>query len=276
MIAKIKNSIKKRFFRKTSGWTIEEFYTYKFKMLLNLDSYLDYRLYLDNEYETETLRCISELISRSNSKNVWFIDIGSNIGLMSLYIKNKFRHVSVDAFEPIHVNYCQNLINQKINRFQYNLHQLLVGSSNQEAVEIYLNDDVNPNEWNKMNYGMSSIVKNKYHSGKNFETCRMVTFQQFVKEHNLLEQFKNHFVIIKIDVEGAELDVINGMADLLKSKREISILAELLFSESSEKCLEVINTLGSLGFSFFNLSGEKLSPENIEKLRDNQYLFKKD
>jgi FkbM family methyltransferase len=277
MIARIKNSIRKRFFKKNRGWTIETFHTYGFKMLLNLDSYLDYRLYLSSEYETETLNCLSRIINGLKSRSVWFVDVGSNIGLMSVFVKKNFQHVIVDALEPVQINYCQNFINQNINQVQYNLHRVLLGATNDDNVKVYLNDDVLSSEWNKLNYGMSSSYKNKYHSGKRSEECRMITFDKFISNGNLSEMVNTHSIVIKIDVEGAELDVIEGMNELLKKKeKDIYVLAELFFSESIEKCLNVINTFNLLGFFIFDLGGERIAKSEIRTLKDGQYLFQKD
>ncbi|MBA2613516.1 MAG: FkbM family methyltransferase [Bacteroidetes bacterium] len=275
MLKKLKRKIKSVLFPEKKGWIFKEITNYNFKMLLNLDSFLDYKLYKNNEYETETLHCIDRLIKNYNIGNVWFIDIGSNIGLMSLYVSKKYPTIKVDAFEPVTINFSQNYLNKKINNLEYDLHKLLIGSKISNEEKIYLNDDVITTEQNKMNYGMSSIYTNEFHSGKKFETCKMITFDAFIKEYKKEEFLKKASLIFKIDVEGAEIDVIKGMKELLASKNEMTFVMELLFEDSYEKCIEVIHFLKTFAFSLFDLNGNLISENNFKQLKDSEYVFQK-
>jgi FkbM family methyltransferase len=275
MLKKIKKRVKKILLPEKKGWIIKTTTSAKLKMLLNLDSYLDYVLYKNNEYELETLICIDKVIKKTDGQ-IWFIDVGSNIGLMSLYVNKKYPEIKVDAFEPVTINFSQNFLNKEMNRLNYDLHKLILGSKLSDKEKIYLNDKVADTEYNKMNYGMSSIYTNSFHSGGNYETCQMTTFDRFIEENKRNQLINESKLIFKIDVEGAEINVLKGMSELLNSKKEIVFVMELLFEDCYEKCMEVIRFIGLFSFKLFDLRGSLIKENDFKELKDGNYIFSKE
>tara|TARA_B100000287_G_C20438662_1_gene704659 strand:- start:11 stop:850 length:840 start_codon:yes stop_codon:yes gene_type:complete len=150
--------------------------------------------------------------------NSSLIDVGANIGLYSLYAAKK--NHKVYAFEPESLNFaCLNL-----NIFDNNLNNKI------NAYPIAINDENKISSLNltSLKFGGSgnSFDRNITDSGANFEPIYnqgSISFSLDQISENL-NFFPEH---IKIDVDGNELKVINGMSNLLRNAQLKSICIEL-------------------------------------------------
>ena len=169
----------------------------------------------------------------SFGENTIVVDIGANVGLYSLYAASK--NHKVYAFEPESLNFsCLNL-----NIFDNNFNDKIF------AFPIAINDVEKISRLNlsSMHYGGSGNTFDRQisDSGLKFEPI----FKQGSVSFSLDEICKRlNFTpdIIKIDVDGNELKVINGMKEVLVSKNLKSICIELnpKFKEHSE-VLEILS-----------------------------------
>lgn len=171
--------------------------------------------------EPETINWINSY----GGKNKILYDIGANVGLYSIYYSKKFNAKSY-AFEPsfknleiltrnIRLNNLKKFINvipnavtkeQKISDFfQLNYVAGNAGATfDDELVENKLKDFTN-----------KSFLPIKYKTlGTNLD---------YLINHNIIKKPD----LIKIDVDGNELDVISGLKNFLKRKVKISILIEI-------------------------------------------------
>lgn len=193
---------------------------------------------------------------------------------MSLYVSKKIPDVYVNAFEPISQNYYQNKINQVINNLSYPLHRMILGAENQEEAKIYYSSAPLKQEFGKLNMGAGSIYTQGSRSCDEFELCKMMTFDTFWMEY-LDSYFQENIgrCVIKIDVEGAELDVISGMKNFLLSNKETEIIlvVELLFDSIGEICGKVVDLMKSFGYELHNYLDEKI--EDHKKLSSGNYVF---
>jgi FkbM family methyltransferase len=206
-----------------------------------------------------------------NNKNGNIIDIGCNIGSFSLpaadYIKKNNQDFKVYSFEPyisifkkfeenINLNpqlkniiikeniALSNLVNIK---YKFNIVKQNLGSNS--LVEIS-NDDVNLNE-----FLLSDTLDN------------------YVKENNL-----KNISFIKLDVEGMELEVLDGAKDVIK-KYNPSIFIEInenLYKIKNRSFEPYLNNFLNNGKNFFleakknnNFFLEKVSKENVLFLMKN-------
>lgn len=259
------------------GWQIRQIKNLDLKLTLNLDSYIDYLVAVQGHYDKESLEKICSLLSKQNFSNngeVVFFDIGSNIGIMSLYVSRRMPDVYVHAFEPISENYYQNKMNQIINNLSYPLHRIILGVKNQKEVEIYYSSAPLKQEFGKLNMGTASIYTGGNRNRDKFELCKMMTFDTFWIEH-IDSYFQENIrkCVIKIDVEGAELDVISGMKEFLSSNRktEVVLVVELLFDSIRDRCEKVIDLMESLGYELHNYSDKKI--EDHKNLSSGNYIF---
>ena len=182
--------------------------------------------------EPETVNWIKNF-----DKESIFFDIGANIGIYSLFAA-KLNHRTV-SFEPeshnfaaLNVNINDNNYEKKIISYPISLDQKMIISK----LNIY-----------KFRFGGSghSFDRSIDSQGKFFEASHVqgsisITLDKFCEETKI---YPNH---VKIDVDGNELRVINGMKNLLTSKKIKSILIEL--DKNFVEHVEVINILKSFNY----------------------------
>lgn len=182
--------------------------------------------------EPETVNWIKNF-----EKESVFFDIGANIGIYSLFAA-KLNHNTV-SFEPESHNFAALNININDNNFEKKI----------IAYPISLDEKMIISQLNifKFRFGGSghSFDRSINSQGKEFDTSHIqgsisITLDKFCEETKI---YPDH---VKIDVDGNELRVINGMKGLLASKKIKSILIELdrTFSEH----IEVISILKSFDY----------------------------
>lgn len=177
------------------------------KMKLNITEYIQAYLYNFGSYELPTINYIKKNIK----PNMTILDIGGNVGLMTLVFANQLKKTGkVFTFEPEPNNFSKLQHNIKLNEFSnIVLNQVAVSDSN-SVLKFFLSTG--------NNFGVHSLIYNE-DLDQNFIEVPTVKIDDFVLKNNI-----SKVDMIKIDVEGAELDVINGMRDLLKRDKPILIL----------------------------------------------------
>ena len=87
--------------------------------------------------------------------------------------------------------------------------------------------------------------------------------------------FKNKISFIKIDVEGHEIEVVNGSKELIKNFKP-NLMIEIEEKHSKNDLNNSISYICSLGYRVFCLKNKELTPlENIENIKQfNNFIFK--
>ncbi len=172
------------------------------------------------------------------NKDSIFFDIGANIGIYSLFAA-KLNHKTI-SFEPESHNFAALNININDNNFEKKI----------ISYPISLDEKMKISQLNifKFRFGGSghSFDRLLNSQGKEFDTSHTqgsisVTLDKFSEETNIYPDY------IKVDVDGNELRVINGMKNLLSSKKIKSILIEL--DRTYSEHLEVIDVLKSFNYN---------------------------
>ncbi len=172
-------------------------------------------------------------------------DIGAHIGLVSLPM-SQVVDGTIYAFEPASAN--RHHLNNHIkynNITNINVQSVLVGAENQHDIEFFEQQQAT---------GMNSRVVKKDHHLYHKTSCQQIKLDDFCKQYHAIPQ------VIKIDVEGAEYDVLLGAKDLLSEHAPIIYLSvhpkELsLMGYSVEK---LINLLDSLQYHAFDSQGNQI------------------
>lgn len=158
----------------------------------------------------------SEIIQHLRPDGV-FIDVGANIGLISLFVSRFFPNAKIYSFEPGDVtHHClsQSIVDNKIS----NIELIKKGVSNQisEGVSFF----IDPNST-----GGSSLVidKNKDETQRPIEKISLTTLDAFVNEKKIKP------ALIKIDVEDAEEMVLEKVVETIEKYHPVFIV------ESSNK-----------------------------------------
>ena len=161
------------------------------------------------------------------------IDVGANIGTHSVYFSKKCFKGNVIAIEPqIYINQILNanlLLNNCFNVIPY---RVACGSSNGQARMINLNPFVN----NKVNYGEFK-VNDKADAG---------FYTDIIKIDSLLK-LNIVFDLLKIDVEGMEVEVISGASKLIK-KHKPKIYLEFNSVNGNDELIDVLESLGYINY----------------------------
>jgi len=159
-------------------------------------------IYLALMHEYELYEYLTSLIKDRGIRT--FIDVGANIGTFSLRIAKKFCGISVIAIEPEPTNAYLLRIATKINR----LNNLLVieGAAWHEEVELILRVSEDPATHTVLS---THPLKERRIIGA--LKVKGVTIDSIVRSYSLKEP-----ILLKVDVEGAEISVIRGARELLR------------------------------------------------------------
>jgi FkbM family methyltransferase len=174
--------------------------TLPFKMITETDIE-KYRAETFESKEPETIAWVESF----GSLDI-FYDIGANIGIYSLYFCSINRHGHVYSFEPSEKNYSRLYENMKLNNFM-NMSPLNIALSNRFG-RSYFNEPSDET-------GSSGGQIETYQTGK--------TSVFTVDILSTLLPFPNH---IKIDVDGQEDKIIDGMIYTISRPQVKSILVE--------------------------------------------------
>lgn len=253
------------------GWRIHYSKKLNLYFLLNLDNYIDFLIYTKDKFEPEVLNAIESFIKTKEIKT--FIDVGSNIGQMSLYVAKTFPHIKIYSFEAYYKNYRQHLSSMLLNNLDYNLYNLAISDAEGELT-LYLPKKQEAYDWGKYNSGMPSITLDSFREKNEKFTVKAKTLDSLVTEHKI--DTTEDYVLLKIDVEGAELVVINGFKEFLSKNKKIVIIIEMLFERDKDLYEKARRILLSANFKMYDMKMNQIVDEKPEKFRNTDYIFIKD
>ena len=138
----------------------------------------------------------SDFIKKLN-KRYEFIDIGANQGIYSLIASNNTNIKRIFAFEPVEQTFKLLKKNIKINKFTNIIAKKFAISNYNGKTKI---------QFNKNHTGAATIDKRYFDSSKNSHSIKTVNFKVL---NSLIKS--NDRKVVKIDVEGHELEVINQL-----------------------------------------------------------------
>lgn len=183
--------------------------------------------------------CKQNIIKNSNGSI--FIDVGANIGTYSLALSSNFE--TILAFEPHPVVNKVLSLNKEINGFD-NINIQPYGLSNIDA-EVTLYEPIRNAGGSSLEHtgsGMSYTVKIKHAS-------------------TIINQLKhdNNVSFIKMDVEGHELKVMQGLKETLINDKPV-VAFEANDLERNESLLEYMKSIGYNRFLALDTSPSLKSP----------------
>jgi len=214
--------------------------------------HLTLRVYLKGIYEAETTRFFKREIT--SGANV--LDIGARHGYFAMIFSKLVGQVGkVYAFEPDTVSFKQLETSRRANGF---------------GNIVLVNEAVGEKE------GIAKFYALELGSGKDTiypkPNTKWKTFDQKITTlDNYFKDFKKSIDFIKIDVEGAELDVLKGASKLLKNNPQIKIVMEFaptIIKRTGITSEEFLSTLRNLGFNIYSI----LENGQIKEISDNGLL----
>jgi FkbM family methyltransferase len=190
---------------------------------LNLDDWIQKQIFYFGRYEIEKNETLfwQNLIKEGD----FVFDIGANIGYYTLQAALRAgKQGKVYAFEPVSSTYRKLTDNLKINDFTNIVTENIAGSNQKGEIELFVADEKST--------GSSSIAMHVNFSGIK-ETVPTIRMDDYIKEKNIIK-----LNIIKIDVEGCEPMVIEGLKESLNALKPyilIEVLDERLNTVNSSK-----------------------------------------
>jgi FkbM family methyltransferase len=211
-------------------------------LLIEIRDPIEREMFFNLSYEEEQITTLLEFSKKVEQD--YFLDIGSNCGYYALFIAKTFPNTPVLAFEPIRKTYDKLIKNIHLN----NLGQQI------QTFNFGLSDANNEVE-------MRALVKKGFIQSGGFtvhDKNRMLKKNEILLKTNLkigdeIIKYTNKKLLIKIDVEGHEINVLKGLKDLIKNNK-IYMQIEI-FHENREN---IFNFLEKNDFKFVkNITGNR-------------------
>ncbi len=187
---------------------------------------IDFKL-ANSAYELSVLEKFKTLLPICNL----FIDVGANIGTYSMIAAGL--KVNCIAFEPILSNFKSLEKNIELNNYKDFIQAFMFGLSDKNEVAKFNFDPLKP--------GASSI-----HPHKRMGEVIQVQLEKF---DNLklaaVDAIEN--ILIKIDIEGMELNAIRGMKNTLRENKNIYLIIETKHS-GEQNIKKLLKEFGNFKF----------------------------
>ena len=221
-----------------------------------------------NEFSIAIRKNHSELLSQFltneiESNNIpTFWDIGANIGAITLPILKKFSNLEAVLFEPSPEVAGRLIYNLSINPDLY---------SRTTILNIALSDSVRINNFFVSNETFNSGVAGLGQSQNRHQFP--IGVQTYTGDYLVETNKYAPPQLIKIDVEGFELEVFKGLENTLKQFHPVIIFEHSLyrFKERGQVTNTVISYLESLGYSIYSqLSNQKIIDNDLAS--DNDFI----
>lgn len=208
------------------------------KLNLDLSEHVDYVTYLNGSFDDLYKKLIDYLISTSGSP--WnFIDVGANLGSVAISIG---KDVNVVAFEPQ-----PDLFNRLVNHSKINnCVNMQIENSALTSEKIFQEFDGVRDLYKPSGNSGATSFKSNWNPSLSSPTviqAKLTTLDRYCEDKTLFED--NDKTILKIDVEGGELEVIQGASNFILNHKPIIIL-EYRIDLLKENSKILINYLESM------------------------------
>jgi len=171
-------------------------------------------------------RCLSFL--RKHIEKGTFIDIGANVGLISLLLADKIQHAIL--FEPNPVAAARARENLALNHLGFEVHELALSD---QAGVVELENAGGVDSCNRTVAGFTTSAPTI--------SVQRDTLDGFMAEHGALPA---PISAVKIDVEGHENSVLRGMLGFLETHRPRLVMFEYLQRTNIVETLELFSGVG--------------------------------
>ena len=206
-------------------------------MFLDYLEPIDRELIITQKYEEKEINFLKKLYNSDAFE--FFLDVGANCGYYSVNLANEFNNLKVVAFEPNKEAFTKFTNTLKVNpklRKRIKIKNFGLSNSSGQLEMTSLE------KFGYLQSGGSTIIneiEKKFVKTKIFK-CNFKIGTEVLK-------FKNNKLGIKIDVEGHEYNVIQGLKNLLKENKVI-----LQIEIENKNFKKTDNFLNDIGYKTFN------------------------
>lgn len=250
------NILNNRFIKRNHKLFEDKYYKVKFfggKIFLNLNESKNMILRAYNKYETDKVNLFKKLIKPGAT----IIDIGSNKGYFTFIAAKLLKNNGkVFSFEPDPTN-C-HWIRKSISENKYsNIILIPVGIYNTNSKTTFYKGDKSGHHSLKKDRGLGNI------------TINTKTIDSLLEEENI-----QRVDIIKIDVEGSEVEVLEGGKNTLNNHAPIIIL-DIHDYINKSKLFEILNSNEYYIYTYKDLNFKKLTYSSFSELKPKEILCSK-
>lgn len=203
------------------------------KIKLDIGDWLQQQIYFFDAFDERGLLFLKKNLKEGDV----FVDVGANIGGYTLVAARLVGETGkVIAFEPV---------KEIFDRLCFNIDLNKLGNVSAENFAVYKESgNLTIHVSDRENMGMSSIFHHDTESGRT-EKAEAIALDDYVASAGI-QKIK----LIKIDIEGAELEALKGMQRILRDLRPLLIVEisdEVLISDPARK-QETLDWLKGLGY----------------------------
>lgn len=262
--------IKRMYFAKEGAVFLVKNYK-NFKIDLDVSKKTGRAIYLQRVYEPYIFNYLAENLKEGD----WFVDVGANVGIFTLLASTIVGPQGrVFAFEPEKNNFANLIKNIKLNKLTNIVCANRAIGTKEGSGILYINplNDGGGSLWRPVSF---SDDEKKMDHAKIRSYFPHVELRQDVGTISLDDFFKDYAMpksfIIKIDVEGAEADVLSGANKILDTY-DAEIIPEI--SRDEEKIFGLLNAKDYGAYELDDLGN--LSERRLMRPREGKnILFKK-
>lgn len=225
---------------------------------LDLNEGIDFAIWLQGQFEPDLFSCYKKLIRPGDT----VLDIGANIGAHTLPIAKcvgpNGRVIAIEATEYAIKKLKGNLnLNPELSSRVSVQHTLLV--SHLEAPR----EESIASSWPLT--GTESVDSALGGALRTVGDASSRTLDQVLESFNWPK-----IALIKMDVDGHELDVLSGAKKLLSQQKPVILmeLAPYCFADKPGAFKNLTETLTSIGYQFHELNSNRLLPSKVSELID--------
>ena len=203
--------------------------------------------------DEEIVHCLKEIFFEkayafeTKKLNPYIIDCGSHIGMSILYYKKVFKNAIIKGFEPDKVNF--EILNKNIAEWGFN------------DIEVLPNPVWNNDE--EIIFETAGAMGGKINKNQNTDQL-----SQRLKAIRLADLLVQEIDFLKIDIEGAEFEVLMDCKDKLHFVKNLFIEFHSNFQEE-HKLIEILSVLKKSGFNFYIKEANNIYPIPFSKKKSN-------
>ncbi len=186
----------------------------------------------------------------SNKNKILFIDCGCNYGFYSFYsasLSNKNLVYSIEASKKTHTEFLRNL---KLNKFSnIRFENKAISNFDNEIINFHESE----NDWESSQSHYDFNLNSTYN-------VNTLTIDTLVKKIN----FEDFRIIIKLDIEGAEIKALEGAFNLIKKTSPLIIMefSKYIFNDHS-KVTFFKNFLNKFDYSIYDTNCDKITLDEV-------------
>jgi len=225
------------------GVTIGTFEDIKFFINFRPGDFMEGTIYTEDCWEKHIVSLINQFLGKSSGI---MLDIGSNVGLISIPIAIKHKNSQLYCFEPHPKIFHRLVSNINLNKLtNVSAVNCAISNSKEKNLTFYAQEK-------SSNMGLSSLKLNQ-------------DIDNYVEITATIDSIDNLFIdssepvtLIKIDTQGSEIDVFESGLQIIKRDRPIIIFEfedEYYLDEDRENSKKFLNDFfNDMNYSLFNIT----------------------